>query len=134
MGIHDSFVDLADRLISKHGRTVTLTNPSETSDAVERWKIDATSTATASRKAVFFQNEQADLLAVLTQVAGRGDQEVTDLLGSTSGQVMIAAKGLAFIPTTQTTLTDGDVVREILSAKTIQPGDTPIVHFMKVSP
>jgi hypothetical protein len=133
MALHDNFVDLAARLINKNGRSVTLTQTTITPDPTEPWKILTTTGTTATVKAVFFLNEQSDFLAILTQVAGRGDQEVTQALGEKSLQVLIAAKGLPFVPTPTDTLVDGDNTWEITRVNPTKPGPTPVMYELQVS-
>ncbi len=132
MALHDNFVDLAVRLINKNGRSVTLTQTTITPSVTEPWKIASTATATATIKAVFFLNEQSDFLAVLTQVAGRGDQEVTSALNEKSLQVLIAAKGLSFVPTPSDTLVDGDKTWEITRVDPTKPGPTAVMYELQV--
>ncbi len=131
--LHENFVDLAVRLINKNGRLVTLTQTTITPDPTEPWKIASQSTTTATVKAAFFQNEESDFLAILTQVAGRGDQEVTQALAEKSRQVLIAAKGLPFVPTPSNTLVDGDVTWEVTDVGTDKPGPTPVMYTLQVS-
>ncbi len=133
MALHDNFVDLASRLISKNGRSVTLTRSTITTDVSEPWKIGSTAVTTATIKAVFFLNEQSDFLAILTQVAGRGDQEVTQALGEKSLQVLIAAKGLPFVPTPSDTLVDGANTWEITRVDPTKPGPTAVMYELQVS-
>ena len=133
MAIHDNFVDLGERLIKKNGRDVTILQTTITPSATEPWKTAGTpSTKTANVKAAFFNDKQSDFLAVLTQVAGRGDQEVTSLQGNNIQQVLISAKGLPFAPTIKDQIIDGDVTWEVTSVITEKPGPTVVMYTLEV--
>ncbi len=132
MALHDNFVDLGERLISKNGRLVNLVKITITPDVTEPWKSSSVSAQGVTLKAVFFNDKQSDFLAVLTQVAGRGDQEVTSLQGNNIQQVLISAKGLAFAPTVADQIIDGDVTWEVTSVITEKPGPTPVMYTLEV--
>ncbi len=129
---HQNFVELADRLIKKHGRSVTFNRKTFMADPTEPWKDGTTVTTAVPIKAAFFETTQADFLAVLTQVAGRGDQEVTGIMGNQSLSVLIAAKSLNFAPSPEDTIVDGAVTWEITKVTVEGPGNTPILYTAEV--
>jgi hypothetical protein len=130
VGVHDNFVDLAERLISKNGRDITLSLTTTTPDA-QPWKVGSTSVATQVVKAVFDGDLGDPFAAILTQTAGSGDRETTTL-NARESLVLIAAKGLTIVPTPDVQMIDGDQTLEIVSVIPIKPGAQDIMYTVKV--
>ena len=123
--------DTAKSLVEKFGRRVTLSRTATTPNVTEPWKPGAQSTTTQSVFAVFDNDMGDDFMAVLTQVAGRGDQERTGLNARMS-KVYVAAKGVTITLDADTQIIDGDETLEITDFELIQPGVTPYLYVLQV--
>lgn len=128
--MHENFVALAERLISKHGRTVYVRRETYIEDSVEPWKKTEGSSKTTDYavKAVFLDEDSRN---VMLSIPGRPDQPTT-MEGSLDRYVMIPAGALPIDVTIADSIVDGDRVWKITQIQLIQPGATPIVWRLKV--
>lgn len=128
MGRYDGFVELADRLIRKNGRAVSIRRLTATSaDPAKPWlAVEATASETTTfavfdRESAF---EQFVRLASGRETPVRSNVERSDL------RAIIPAKGLSTIPAVADKLVDGDDVYEITKIDPIRPGDAAVAYFL----
>ncbi len=129
--VHQNFVDLADKLIKKNGRTVFIRRQiGETEkEAGKPWLGTVSDTQDTKTVAAFLDNDSRDLLLMLP---GEADQRTT-LEREIDRIVFIPVKGLPFDIEIEHQLVDGDKVWEITQVNLIQPGPTKIVWKLRVS-
>lgn len=135
MGVHDNFAALAQKLITKDGRTVQVKTTTRTPvNPAEPWGADNESDSLASGPGVFLDPDAAttaqELLIQLSQ--GLTAQERTDVTGE-STNVWLAALDFPNGVKDTDTLVDGTTEWEIVSVKKIQPGPTIIAYLLEVS-
>ncbi len=131
MAIHDNFVALADRLVKKHGRTVSIRRQvGETlKEAGKPWLGTVVDTQDTRTVAVFLDNDSRDMLLMLP---GEADQRTT-LEREIDRVVFIPAQGLSFDIEIEHQIVDGDKVWEITQVNLIRPGPTKILWKLRVA-
>lgn len=131
MAIHSNFVDLMDRLITKHGRAVsirrqtgeTLKDPARPEAGLAPLYTDTPT------KAVFLDADKRDLLL---SIPGQPD-ELTKIQRAIDRFVLIAAKNLTFEVGIADQIVDGDRTLEITEVDPLKPGPTLIGFIIQVA-
>ena len=122
---HQQFVELAQRLIPRNGRTISIViEPDSQADASRPWEGPADdtgkqvlATTTTPLKALFTDFTKADANVFRIQ------------LGDT--KVLIPAGDLGFALTTSHQIRDGAIDYSIEDFKLIKPGDTAILYIVQ---
>ncbi|KKN40611.1 hypothetical protein LCGC14_0731730 [marine sediment metagenome] len=136
MALHDNFADLAERLINKNGRAVTVkTVVPAPVDPATPWKTDGTATTTTvSAKAVFLDPEGATTFEELMVKISQGlSVEDRTSIEKAETNAWIPAKSVPNGISIEDTLIDGSTEWAISSVKLIQPGPTAIVYILGIS-
>ncbi len=129
--MHQNFVDLADRLIKKHGRSVFIRRQvgEVLKEAGKPWLGTVSATEDTKTFAAFLDNDSRDLLLMLP---GEADQRTT-LEREIDRVVFIAAKGMPFDVENEHQIVDGDKVWEITQVTRVKPGPTLIAWKIRVA-
>jgi hypothetical protein len=114
---YTSAINLASRLIIKKGRTVTLRRFDETPGA-QPWDPPTVVNDDHSIKAVFLGKMKQDRDGTLIQ----SDEEL----------VLVAAKDLTIVPTTDDVIVDGSTILKIATADDLKPGDENVMYTLGV--
>lgn len=136
VAIHESFALLAQKLIKKNGRPVSIKTTTRLPvDAAKPWDADGTPTfTTTSATAVFLDPEGEtifeDALIKISQGISVEDRTSIVKVGT---QVWIAAKDVPNGISTSDTLVDGLVEWQITSVQEIKPGPTTVAFRLRVS-
>lgn len=121
MAVHDKFAALAERLIAKHGRPMTLKQLSrDPANASQPWRGPATSTASGYA-------DTEDVIAVVTDF----DEEEIDgtLVKRGDKKVIVAAKPSATKDLSDfDVLLDGTLLYHLGACNTVHPGTTKIMY------
>lgn len=125
MSDHARFIELAQRLIDKHGRTVTLEVLSSTpADANKPWKGAAEPTVASSYsvKGVFVPLSSAEALGL----------KITDneLLRGVNETLLVAATADDF--RSCNSVSDSSVRHRIKFAEVLAPGDQTILYYFGI--
>ncbi len=127
MALADRLADTAVRLITKHGRAITISQKVKTVNVTQPWKLDSTTATSQPAIGAFFENTMTDLEIALAQVLGAPEGARSNL--SMNGtRCFIPAKGLGFPITTDHTISDATRTWEIVELELHQPGPTPIMY------
>lgn len=128
MALADRLADTAFRLITKHGRAISIRTKTKTADPARPWKITGTSTSDQPTVGAFFENAMSDLEIALAQVLGAPEGARSNL--SMQGtRCLIPARDLASAITSDDTIVDGTRTWEIVDVEVLQPGSTPIMYI-----
>ena len=128
---HDRLRAAAKRLIAENGRSISLSESTETlSDPAKPWgSVDDTESTTLTPTTGVFMSEGAsDLEARLSAVS----RLVLSPVEVNETMVLIAAEGLGVVPTTDMQLVDGERTLEIKKVMVEAPGDVTILYILKV--
>ena len=120
MTIHDKFANLAQRLIAKHGRTITVRKLSETpADGAKPWR----GTGASYEYAV-------EVIGVMTDYREEEIDGTNILVGDK--RMLAASKDVAQSLQYATSLLDNEQVWSVEAVKVIEPGTTRIMYEMRV--
>lgn len=125
MAIHDKFADLAERLITKHGRTMVLRKISRTpDDGTKPWRGPDTSPADG-------YEFQQSVTAVMTDYE---DDEIDgEQVRRSDKQLLVAAKPNVLIDLLKAdSLLDESQVFSVVSGRLLKPGTTAILYTFQV--
>ncbi len=126
-----SLQDTAKNLIAKNGRAVKIQRVEYiVGDSGKPWgdSSDTTASTFYPTMGVFMNENARDLQARLSAVS----RLVLTPVETDTSIVMIAAKGLAVIPSIEDKLVDGDVTWEIKQVEAVSPGAVTFYYILKV--
>jgi hypothetical protein len=128
---HDRLRAAAKRLIAENGRSISLSERTDTlSDPAKPWGsvADTESTTLTNTIGVFMSEGASDLEARLSAVS----RLVLSPVEVNESKVLIAAQGLGVVPTTKMKLVDGGRSLEIKKVMVEAPGDVAILYTLVV--
>jgi len=130
MGEYDSAIALAQRLIEKKGRAVSIRRDVGTTpvDAAKPWLGTQPSTSDTTTFAGFFDTRITELLARLAP--GRDLERTT--LEAEGTVAFVPASGLAFAIEPEMKLVDGAMVWHITRAEAIRPGADAVLYVLEL--
>lgn len=128
MALADRLADTAVRLITKHGRAISVRAKTKTPDQAQPWKLLSTATSDMVTVGAFFENTLSDLEIALGQVLGapEGARSNLNIKGT---RCLIPARDLASEVVSENTIIDGTRTWEIIDVELIQPGPTPVMYI-----
>ena len=128
---YDGFVDLADRLIRKNGRAVSIRRDVGTTpiEAAKPWRGETTSYHNTGTFAVF---DRESAFEQFVRLASGRETPVRSNVERSGFRAIIPAKGLSFVPALEHKLVDGSSVYEITKVEPIRPGDLPVAYLLEL--
>jgi hypothetical protein len=128
MALADRLAATALRLITKHGRAITVRQKNNTPDVAQPWKLTGTTNTDQPAIGAFFENTLSDLEIALGQVLGAPEGARSNL--SIKGtRCLIPASGLTFPIVSENVIIDATRTWEIIDVELIQPGPTPVMYI-----
>jgi hypothetical protein len=129
--VYDRLRDSAEKLVKDFGRPIRLSvSATALADPAKPWGSngDTVSTTTYLTTGAFVNEVGSDLEARLSAVS----RLVLSPVEVNEARVVIAAKGLTVVPSTEMQILDGSRTLEVKKVETVAPGDVAIMYVLKV--
>ena len=129
--VYDRLRDSAQKLVKDFGREIKLSkSDTELGNAAKPWgsPTDSVTSKTYTTIGAFVNEVGSDLEARLSAVS----RLVLSPVEVNEARVVIAAKGLTVVPSTEMQILDGDRTLEVKKVETVASGDVAIMYVLKV--